>query len=324
MRGIASVALFLQSACAAGAISSSPTPRVPLAAPASSLAPASGEPLVSRPELLAQVFGPSTARYQPEVIGTGALGITVRISNAGTRPVAVDRFEMSFETTREGVAFPCREISLGAGKPRDPNVLSPGQSHRFERALHCRMPIPGMYEVRVFVKFLGPSETRDLAGTFRLDLVAGQSRTPHPIPSLPGLHVGMVGKTAVPPMPADAWERGDYSLRVGFINGTGGPVALRAGRLVVDILRDGVSVPCPMELRSRGVEAKAEINSGEATLVSLPVRCDLGREGTYVLLVRFETANGADTVGQLAVRVTSEPTPAYPYPLCSGDIDLCY
>jgi hypothetical protein len=256
----------------------------------------------------ASVRAPSRTAYVADALGIGGVMVEVQLTNTGSRPVAVDRFRVAFTATREGVRFPCKEHIGGAMSQREPASLAPGRSFVFQRDLDCSMPLPGHYDVDVYVAFgdRADSEPSDLAGSFSLD-VAEAKNAPQPYPSRPGLYVAMTGPRATQPLTEVAWARGDYHVVVGLVNGTNQPVPLGAGKIAFLTYRQGSPLPCAGQATQ--VALPDELAPGAIHLVSAPVTCAPSSEGRYEIVGKLTLGKDVEGVeiGRARINVRRDP-----------------
>lgn len=295
-----------------------PAPRgTPLSIPEMPASPPSGDgvPLAHEPDLHASLDAPSRAPYLIEALGVGEQTVSLRLTNDGARTVHLARPRVAFEATREGVSFPCNDHRQTTVNDREPTYLAPGQSFVFERNLGCSMPLPGRYEVRVYVALTDePMDRGDLAGVFSLEAL-GRSVAPRPYPSRPGLYVVMTGNRATPPLPPEAWARGDYHVVVAVVNGSDRPVPVGSGRLAFSTYKVGSPLPCSGHAERLGFPE--QLAPGSVSVLQAPVACAPAEEGRYEIVGRltFGEAGTETEIGRIKLTVSRNPLLFSPEPI---------
>ncbi len=266
-----------------------------------------GRPLPSRPELYVAILGSTRAHYEPSALGLGGHPIEIRLTNVSPRSVDVGPLHAAFTATRDGVAFPCQEHVSRSVHPHEPSWLAPGQSFDFERNLDCTLPLPGAYDVRVFVRLGGGGESIESeAGQFRLDLEGGP-RAPRPYPPIEGLFVAMTGASTPTSMTPEAWAQGDYRVLIAVINGGRRAIAMGPARIAFATYRQGAKYPCAGE--AEALDFGERLDPGNMHVASAPVACAPAQEGHYEIVGRFTLENGSELeVGRIALEVTRYPT----------------
>ncbi len=287
--------LALAVASCAGPEASPAPARPPLAS--SQPAAVEGVSLPHRPDLRAAVTAPSRVPYVTESVGVAGQSVSIRLGNAAVAPVALGRLDVSFTATREGVGFPC---SAPPVPDREPTTLGAGQSFVFERDLTCSMPLPGRYQVSVQV---GP----DLAGSFSLE-VEGPRGAPRPYPARPGLFVVMTGSRVAPPLPAEAWKRGDYHVVVAFVNATREPMTVGPAHIAFQTYKVGSPLPCSGQ--ADPLSLPEPLPPGGTRILQAPVACAPSEPGRYEIVGRFGLDGVPDEVevGRVSLSVTRDPT----------------
>ena len=281
---------------------------------------ARGVSLAHEPQLQASFKAPSRVPYVVDALGIGGQPVAVRLTNTGARAVDVQRFRVAFSATRDGVRFPCKEHVGGAMRVREPSSLEPGQSFVFERDLDCSMPIPGTWDVGLYVALKGATESDDgdFVGTFSLEVVQGQFG-PKPYPSRPGLYVVMTGPRATQPFLPEAWARGDYHVVVAFVNGSNRTVPVGPARLAFLTYKQGSPLPCSGQVASLALPG--ELAPGAIHLAPAPVACAPAEEGRYEIVGKLtlaESGEGID-IGRVVLKVKNDPLLFDPAPSRSSD-----
>jgi hypothetical protein len=273
--------------------------------------PLEGIPLSSDPDIRAVLKAPSHAQLG-EALGVGGHSVSVQLTNAGTRSADISRFRVAFTASRDSVPFPCNQHVGDSVKVR-PASLGPGQSFVFERDLDCTMPLPGRYDVSVYVVVRDLAGARgDLAGQFAFDVLESP-KEPLPYLPRPGLYVRMTGARWSRPLSADAWARGDYHVVLSLVNGSGRPVLVGPGQLSFTTYKEGSSLPCSGQAES--IVLPDALAPGAVQVLQAPVTCAPSTEGQYEIVGRL--ALGADEsveVGRVALKVTRNPVHFAPDP----------
>jgi len=268
-------------------------------------------PLSSDPDIRVVLKGPSHAQLG-EALGVGGHSVSVQLANAGTRGADISRFRVAFTASRDGVPFPCNRHVDDSVKVR-PASLGPGQSFVFERDLDCTMPLPGRYDVGVYVAMRDSAGTRgDLVGQFPFD-VLGSSTEPLPYPPRPGLYVRMTGARWSRPLSAESWARGDYHIVLSLVNGGSRPVLVGPGRLAFTTYKEGSSLPCSGQAES--LLLPDALAPGAVQDLQARVTCAPSTEGQYEIVGRLALGAGESVeVGRVALKVTRNPVLFAPDP----------
>ncbi len=273
-------------------------------------------PLAHASGLRASLTAPSQAPYVAPSLGVAGQSVSIRLLAAGPGVVDIGRVRVAYTATREGVSFPCAQPVTTA---REPASLEAGQAFSFERDLDCSMPLPGRYEVGVRLALQGAEPTgpaADLLGTFTLDVVARGS-VPKPYPSRPGLYALMVGDRMTRPLPAEAWNRGDYHVVVALVNAGPAAVPLGPGQLTFSTYKVGSPLPCSGQ--AEVLALPEQLAPGVVQTVQVPVACAPSAEGRYDIVGRLSLGTDGPTieVGRVPLTVTGDPirfAPAPEYP----------
>jgi hypothetical protein len=267
--------------------------------------------LGSLSDLRATLRAPARLAYDPQSLGAARQFVSISLENVGDRGVPVAHLHASFATTRDGVAFPCNAHVHGPIGAIEPLRLDAGQSFTFERALDCTMPLPGRYDVRVWIHGAGHEETGDrpgagvFVGSFSVDLTANGD-APHPVVSHVGLYAMMTGAPTSPPMTADAWAKGGYRVVVALVNGTQQPMAVGPCRLSLLLFRQGAPLPCTG--RQERLDEPDTLAPGGVYIVRVPVTCAPAEEGRYQIIGRLAVGSAADAeIGRVGLLVTESP-----------------
>jgi hypothetical protein len=184
-----------------------------------------------------------------------------------------------------------------------------------DRPVGCTMPLPGRYDVRVFVQ-LG-SRAADLVGAFSTEVFG--PNVPRPIPWQQGLYVIMSGEVVTRPLPPEAWARGDYHVDVAFINGTAQTLPLVSPTISFLVYKRGETLPCSG--KSESLELPATLAPATVHVAKAPVACAPSEVGDYDIVGKLSVAGtpGEIEAGRVGLKVTRDqwllfgPTP-YPSP----------
>ncbi len=278
-------------------------------------APVEGVPLAHASDLRASLKAPSRAPYVVEALGIGGQSVTVRLTNAGARNVDIGRFRVAFTAARDGVSFPCQEHVGGSTKDREPTSIAPGQSFSFARDLDCTMPLPGRYNVGVYVAVRdgAQSDRGDFVGAFSLE-VLDSDLAPRPYPSRPGLYVVMTGSRVTRPLSPEAWTRGDYHVVVAVVNGSSLPVLVGHARLAYLTYKKGSPMPCSGQ--AEPIAFPEQLAPGNVQVIHAPVACAPSEEGRYEIVGRLTFGDVGEEVeiGRVALKVTLDPLLFAPEP----------
>jgi hypothetical protein len=249
---------------------------------------------------------PEQLRWVSATLGPPRSRIVVSVANRGASAIDVSGLRVHLDAVREGAPFPCDESGPAA---REPMVLRPGESYRFDRTLACALPLAGAYSVRVRVAF-GRAEwatPRDVQ-TFTVHVVSTPDAGPRKVEPLPGLWASF-GTSSVH-FGRDAAAPG--RLVVALVNGGATPLELPRFRLALSVYRAGFAIPCedaPLEL-----DTPAVLGVGAMYRQRVDVSClGLDVSGRYELAARLQIP-GANEVelGRIGVEVTNDPSRRIP------------
>jgi len=272
-------------------------------------------------ELRASLRAPARVTYEPQSLGVAGEFVSIRVENIGSRTVPLPRLHATFATTRAGVAFPCNAHVGSRTGAIEPSHLDPGQSFTFERLLDCTMPLPGAYEVRLWIHAAEGEGDRDrshaplFVGSFPVD-VASNGRAPIAIAARPGLFAFMTGATVSRPMPPDAWAKGGYHVAVALVNGSPRPVEV--GRAHVTLLVFKRGDPLLGTERQQPLDEPAALAPGAVHVHLVPVTGVPSEEGRYEIVGRFAVGDSPEVeIGRVGLVVTQspdllQPTPEWP------------
>jgi hypothetical protein len=265
--------------------------------------------LAHEPSVEVTLRAPSRVPYVAEALGIGGQSVSVQLTNTGSRDVHVERFRIAFAATRDRVHFPCTEHAGGAMKEREPTSLASGSSFVFTRDIDCTMPLPGRYDVGVYVALtdVAPTERGDFVGTFPLEVVSTGPLAPRAYPSHPGLYAAMTGSRGAPPLPAEAWARGDYFVVVTIVNASRSSVPVGPARLSFLTYKKGSPLPCSGQ--AAPVSFPAELASGAVHFVRAPVACAPSDEGRYEIVGKLTLVGDGEgiEIGRVALKVSRDP-----------------
>ena len=281
-----------------------------------------GARLATHPDVQATVHAPARAAYDPSALGPGGKTVAVALTNRGTQTVEIGEMRASFTASRDGVTFPCAAHKSGSPRNHEPTELLPGHSFTFERDLDCTMPLPGRYDVNVFVRLgrddAGAAPQAAAAGAFALELVATSARVPHPFPSRRGLYALMTGNRRTPPLSAGAWKRGDYHVVVALINAGTRTVHVGPGKLAFEVCREGsrADSKVPGTGQAEAVELPKELGAGAVFVAKAPIVGGPSSEGRYEIVGRLTlTETGEEVeIGRIPLHVSGDPSLYAPEP----------
>jgi hypothetical protein len=267
-----------------------------------------GVALASHPELRVLVRAPARVEYEPRAIGASPL-VRLRVTNTAPRAAHVGALHVAFAASRDGVELPCLERDERTPRAREPATLGPGESFVYVRDIDCTLPLPGHYELRVFV---GLARERDLVARLPLD-IAPHANAPKAYPAKRGLYAVMTGAPATRPLPPEGWARGDYSVIVAFINASAGDVALGNAKLSFLVRKEGSRFVCASA--SESLAAPPWLESGRMYIARVPVRCAPDEVGRYEIS-GWIGLGGDDEIeiGRVDLSVTSDPRLFTPIP----------
>jgi hypothetical protein len=300
------VALLVALLAACGSSQPPVSPVAPPGPPSTPPGPAVGE----LSELRASLHVPARVDFDPQSLGIARHFVSIRLENTGTHDVLVDHLHATFSAVRDGVAFQCNAHVRGAEGAIEPSHLAPGQSFTLERALDCTMPLPGRYELRVWIhhaELEGQERSRPGGGVYvgasPVEIVA-QNNAPLAVPSHPGLYALLTGATVSAPMPSDAWMKGGYQVAVALVNGGPAPATLDSARVSLLVFKEGAGLPCAG--REQPLDEPDVLAPGEVHVVRVPVTCAPTEPGRYTIVGRFVMGSGPQLeigrVGLLAIR----------------------
>jgi len=263
-------------------------------------------------DVRASLRAPPRFAYDAQSLGVAGQFVSIRLENVTGRVVPIDHLHAAFSATREGVAFACNtHVRAGAGAI-EPARLEPGQSVTFERLLDCTMPLPGRYDVRVWIHAADRDESeRDragiglFAGSFQVD-VTPNGNIPRPVSSRAGLYALMTGASTAPPMPADAWAKGGYEVVVALINASNRAVAVGPSHASLLVFKTGAPLPCAG--RQERLAEPETLAPGGVRVTRVPVECAPTEEGHYEIVGRFAVGNAPEEeIGRVGLLVTQSP-----------------
>jgi hypothetical protein len=267
-----------------------------------------GVALEMHPGFRVVVDGPRSAHYDMSTFGPSRRSLSIRLINGSEHPIDITDVGAQLAVTWNGVVFPCPNHPRTTASGHNPSSLPPGESYTFERDVDCTMPLPGQYDVRVYITFKQPSDQApaELADHFTFDVMQG-IHAPRPYPSRPGLYIAMVGDTVARPLPPEDWARGDYHVVLGIINGSAHSILLGPVKLSFLTYKGMSSLPCSGQAES--LPFPEEITSGTILTATAPVTCAPSEEGAYEIVGRFALASGGPEIeiGRIDLAVTSDP-----------------
>lgn len=259
--------------------------------------------------LRASLRGPVHLDYSPQSLGPVGAFVAIRVQNVGERAVGVGHLHASFEATRDGVAFGCNTHVDRAEGVVEPTQLGPSQTFTFERLLDCAMPLPGRYDVRVWMHVgeegRGAREGQPgvFVGSLEVEVEGKGGNVPRPVPSRNGLYALMMGAPAARPMTAVEWGRCNYRVVVALVNGGHGVVQVGSAHMTVLEFRKRTPVPCAG--RREEIDEPATLAPGAIHLSRVPVACAPTQEGQYDLVGRFALDGGEEIeIGRIGLLVT--------------------
>jgi hypothetical protein len=277
-----------------------------------------GEAKPERPELAlvsalrTSLRAPAQIDYSPTSLGPSAPFVEIRVENHGPGPVPIPELFASFTAARDGVLFPCGG-PVGRGASRELSRLGPGETFAFERRLDCTMPLPGQYEVSVWIAVAGAEGEKPpraavplFAGSLPIEVTAREGQGPLPVPGRPGLYAMMTGPPVATPMAPEVWTKGGYELLVSLVNGGRDPVAVGPARLSLLVFRKGSALPCAS--RAQALDEPETLAPGTMHVTRVPVLCVPTSEGHYLITGRLDLGGGRELdIGRVALDVTGDP-----------------
>lgn len=260
------------------------------------------------------VQGPAKVTYDPRSLGAPGASVRIHVENVSSETVTVAPLRATFRTSRRGVAFPCTEVGRSTSPSREPLFLQPGQSFDYERPLSCSMPLPGAYDVRVYVHFANKETMPQESGHFSLELASGAANGPQPYPGVDGLFVLMTGAHTTRPLSSEEWARGDYQVLLAFVNGGPHPVSVGPGHIAFLVYKHGTALPCSGQ--EAAISAPEELKPGTMHIARTPVACAPSDEGNYSIVGRLKVDRiGTElVVGKIPLRVSGDPRVLAPMP----------
>jgi hypothetical protein len=277
-------------------------------------APRQGEAiLAAHPLVHARLKAVPQTSYEPTALRAVPSPVVVELTNTGDETVALGTVRLSYYATRDAVVFPCDGAPSPPDGAREPTSLRPHESFGFERQVDCLLPLPGRYEVQVFVGYGNDGATRDLVGSFSLTVVA-TPRSPQAYPSRPGLFAAMIGRQVTRPLSPEAWARGDYHVILAVTNAGPAPVAVGRGHLALVVNKRGSPLPCSGA--SEPVVFPELLMPGATATATAPLACAPAVEGSYEIAGRLGLEGSPEEleVGRFGLEVTRDPLRFVPMP----------
>lgn len=263
-------------------------------------------------DVAAELRSPSRVRWTATTLGPAKPTLAIVIANRGAAPLDVSDLHVHLEAVREGVSFRCAKEVGPPSSVREPQILAPGTTFAFERALDCALPLVGSYAVRVAVSFgradwAAPREVR----AFTIRVFSTPEVAPRNVDPIPGLW-GAIGAGAV--LFGDSGQ-GSGRIVVALVNGGRVPLELPRFRLALQVFRVGAPIPCEDEPTDLG--APAVLGAGASYREALEVSClGLGAPGKYDVVARLQIGGGTDgravELGRLRVEITGDPARRLP------------
>jgi hypothetical protein len=276
-------------------------------------APSAG-PLGDYRDLRASLHAPPARLvYDPQSLGVSGQFVSISVENVSPRVVPVAHMHAAFAASRDGVAFACNAHVRGALGAVEPSHVAPGQSVTFQRLLDCTMPLPGGYDVRVWIHATDRETGEDRAapgigmfvGSFHVDVTA-VGNAPRPVPEHPGLYALMTGASTAPPMSADDWTKGGYRVAVAIVNGSSRPVTLLSSGLSLLLFKEGERLPCTGQ--KQALDEPTAIAPGAVHISHVPLTCAPQGEGRYQIVGRLVAGDAAEVeIGRVGLVVTRSP-----------------
>ena len=124
-------------------------------------------------DLRVVITPPRSAPYEVTTFGPAARSVDIRLVNEGKSPVDIAGFGAVFTAKRNDVEYQCRARDREVVEEHQPSSLSPGESRSFDRDINCLMPMPGRYEIGVYLTFDEGSSiaAADFAESFAFDVL---------------------------------------------------------------------------------------------------------------------------------------------------------
>lgn len=278
------------------------------------VAPRRGEAiLAAHPLVHARLKAVPQTSYELTALRAVPSSVAVELMNTGDETVVLGTVRLSYYATRDAVAFPCNGTPSPPDGAREPTSLRPHESFAFERQVDCLLPLPGRYDIQVFVGYGDDEATRDLVGSFSLTVVA-TPRSPQAYPSRPGLFAAMIGREVTRPLSPEAWARGDYHVILAVTNAGPTPVPVGRGHLALVVNRRGSPLPCSGA--SEPVVFPELLMPGATATATAPLACAPALEGTYEIAGRLGLEGSPEEleVGRFGLEVTRDPLRFVPMP----------
>ena len=265
-------------------------------------APAQATRAAVRADLDIRLLARNRLSYVASTFGPNATFVGIALTNRSSAPISLPSVRATFTALRDGVAFACDDSSVS--RDRDPDadreaqVLAPGESFTYRRALGCRMPITGNYVVRVKLA-LGDAPPAD-AGEVTI-AVEARGKVPLEHPDVPGLFGLISGDTAARPQGTTP----GYAVVILLVNASARSITLEHPNVLFRVSRVGSRIPCMGEAVPLDVSVLAP---GAIHVRRVPVTCVLHEPGNYSVegaLVLDQKREGP--LGRVRLAISKDP-----------------
>jgi hypothetical protein len=250
--------------------------------------------------LAVEVEPPRSLAYDDTVLGRARHAVHVVVSNKTAQSVALAPVTFRFVAMREGIAYDCKTVE---GEPdRWPKTLASGDSVDARRTMICETPLPGTYDVKVYVQPRNGDPDRErVVASFPLEIEKG---TNPPVRSPWDKDVWVAASGTRDRRPADPPPR----ILVALINGANKQTAISSATVTLRVnRRGGTKAPCADIVAPLAFSGTLE--AGRSQSLPTVLKCDFSKEGIYEIVVTVESGGGRVKVGTIPIRVAFIPTP---------------
>lgn len=246
-----------------------------------------------------EVRSPERLPYTPSLLGTGPARVAIVIENRGAETLDVSNLALKLDAARAGLAVECLDRPDARGSS-DPSALRPGQSHTFERALDCRLPLAGRYDVAVAVAF-GRDRGWRVIRTYALEVVAPPELAPRAIDDS-----GLYATIGAAPVAGSPTKQGHPRVAIALTNTGATPIELPALRVETRVRRKDTPWTCTST--ATRLAAPAALAAGGIHREPFEVSClGFDVEGAYdVEVVLLVGADRAVSLGHLRIDVQDD------------------
>lgn len=245
------------------------------------------------------VHAPERAAIAPALLGTGPSFVDVTVANRGNSPLDVSKLALRLEATWGEMTLEC--VQTAEVRAPEPSVLLPGKSFTFERALDCRLPLEGRYEVRTFVAF-GRDRSWRQVSIYDLEVTA-----PPGLEARPVNDSGLFATIGASPVAGGSSRLGHPRAALALTNSSSIPLELPPMRVETRVLRDGAAWSCVSA--AKPLATPPALGAGAVHREPFDVSC-LGFDvpGRYdVEVILLVGADRAVSLGHVRIEVQSDP-----------------